>query len=252
MNKNPPNQNKFVFFGNGLFATEVLAYLQELTLVPTLIITTADERPAEKAATAKAEVYVVADYGRIIPRATFDHPPAKTLNLHPSLLPHYRGASPIQSTILNGDKETGVTLMLIDEKLDHGPIVAQVATAVGQLNYPALRQKLARLAAELLEKNLGKWVAGKMVASAQDESLATFTKKIKREDGEIKLTDSALEVERKFRAFTPWPGIFFFTAGGRRIVIKDLAVNAGQLEIKRVLPEGKRDMPWLDYQRGVR
>ncbi len=156
------------------------------------------------------DLMVVAAYGKIIPQSIIDLPQFGCLNVHPSLLPKYRGPSPIQYTILNGDTETGVTLMKIDREIDHGPILGRF-NLLWRLNLQKLRaqeleEKLAQLGAELLINTLPKYLAGEIKPQEQDHAKATFTKLLTKEDGHIDWNKSAEYIERMVRAFDPWPG----------------------------------------------
>lgn len=153
------------------------------------------------------DVIVVIAYGQIIPKAILDIPKFGCLNLHASLLPKYRGASPIQAAILNGDKKTGITLMKMDAGLDTGPLITQesidiTATETGE----SLHNKLAKLSAATLVKYLPQYLDGKLKEKPQDNSRATHTKKITRESGKINWRKSAKEIARMTRAYYPWPG----------------------------------------------
>jgi len=153
------------------------------------------------------DLVVLVSYGQIIPREILDVPKYGCLNIHPSLLPKYRGASPIQTAILNGDKETGITIMLMDEKIDHGKIISNIKCQMSNVDTcESLSKKLARLGAELLIKTLPDYLSGKIKPKKQDHSKATFTKIFKKEDGHINWQKSAQEIERQIRAFYPWPG----------------------------------------------
>ena len=152
------------------------------------------------------DLIVLCAYGQIIPKEILDIPKYKALNIHPSLLPCWRGASPIQSAILNGDKETGVSIMVMDEEMDHGPLLASTKLQIpNSQTYRELENKLADLGAELLIKTLPDWVEGKIKAKPQEHSKATFCKLIKKEDGKIDWHKSAEEIERQIRAFSEWP-----------------------------------------------
>jgi methionyl-tRNA formyltransferase len=160
----------------------------------------------------KPDLFIVAAYGLILPKEILDIPKYGSLNIHPSLLPKYRGASPIQATILNGDKITGVTIILMDEKMDHGPILARRKLEIqnSKITYPELTEKLAKLGAELLIETLPKWIKGGIKPISQDDSKATYTKIIKKEDGKINWQKSAEEIERMIRAYSPWPGTYTY------------------------------------------
>lgn len=157
----------------------------------------------------KPEIGIAAAYGKIIPTEIINLFPRGILNIHPSLLPKYRGPSPIQSALLNGDNETGVTIIRIDAEIDHGPIISSQEMVVGSKDlYKDLEVKLAKLGAELLVKTLPDYLAGKIELKEQNHSQATFTKMIKKEDGKIDWHKSAAEIYNQFRAFHHWPGIY--------------------------------------------
>jgi len=152
------------------------------------------------------DLIILAAYGQIIPREILDIPKFGALNIHPSLLPTYRGASPIQAAILNGDKETGVTIILMDEEMDHGDIISNFKFLISnKITYKELEEKLAGASADLLIKILPDWITGKIKPREQDHSKATFCKIIKKEDGRIDWSKSAIEIERQIRAFAKWP-----------------------------------------------
>lgn len=224
-----------------------------------------------------AELFLVSSYGKLIPPAIFNLPKYGSLNIHPSLLPKYRGSSPLQTTIIDGVETSGVTITLIDEELDHGPILKarnynlKARLAVGQAkSFTEARDELAKLGAELFIEVAPKWVAGEIKAVPQDHAQATFTKKIKKEDGEINLSqgdtlgDKGVAFYRKFLAYQDWPGIYFFTTrNGKQVrVIITAAHLQYQIQyqgqslplfiIDRVKPEGKKDMSYADFQRGFK
>lgn len=153
------------------------------------------------------DLVVVAAYGQILPRDVLAIPPLGCLNLHPSLLPRHRGASPVVGTILAGDDEAGVTLMQMDEGMDTGPIVAQRRVPLGgDETTGRLTDLLARLGAELLLATLPAWGAGALEPVPQEQSQATYTRPLSKEDGVLDWTQPALELERRVRAYDPWPG----------------------------------------------
>jgi methionyl-tRNA formyltransferase len=157
------------------------------------------------------DLFMVAAYGRIIPKEILKIPKYGISNVHPSLLPKYRGASPIQSAILAGEKETGITIILLDEELDHGPILAQEKLPISDTDTTeSLTQKLGWLGAELLIKVVPDWIDGKIKPRQQNHQKATFTKMLKKEDGYIDLSNppSAQNFNRMVRAFYPWPGVY--------------------------------------------
>ena len=254
-----------VFFGTSEFGATVLEKLVQANTKPVLVVTTPDKpagrslkltpSPVKVAAQkyslevaqpvklgrAKFEsnlagpslipdLFVVASYGAILPKEVLDVPKKGTLNVHPSLLPTYRGPSPVHTAILNGDKETGVTIMLLDEKMDHGPILAQQEFSIfnfqfSKPTFPELRDKLAELGAELLIKTIPQWVEGKIQAIPQDDSRATYTKIFAKEDGKIDWNRPAEEIECQMRAFTPWPGTFTVFKGHNLKILKVAVFN---------------------------
>ncbi len=233
---------KIAFLGNGDFAKHILEELKDLNL----IILNNHQEIKE----VNPDLVVVASYGKIIPKSFLDLPRYGCLNVHPSLLPKYRGASPIQNTILNNEKEAGVSIILMDEKMDHGPIVASIKYQISEkIRYKELEKELAKLSAKLLKEVLPKWLKGKVKPKEQEHSQATFTKVLKREDGEVNLDDDPREIERKVRAFDPWPGIYAIWKN-KRIKILDVKVLDNKLMIKKVQPEGKKEMSFEDFKRG--
>lgn len=159
----------------------------------------------------KPDLIVVAAYGQIIPKEILEIPKYGSINVHPSLLPKYRGASPIQSVILNGEKKTGVTIMQMDERLDHGPILSQRSMVI-EPNERAknLHDKLVYLGKNLLLETISNLQKGLVKPVPQDDKQATFTKTLKREDGKINWKKPADMIEREIRAFDYWPGSFTF------------------------------------------
>jgi len=175
----------------------------------------------------KPNLIIVAAYGKIIPKEILDLPKFGALNVHPSLLPKYRGPSPIQTAILNGDEETGVTIILMDEKIDHGPTIANSKFKIqnSKLTGGSLSEELAKLGANLLVEILPRWLAGKITPQEQDHAQATYTKILTREDGRLDFSKSATEIERQIRAFTPWPGSFTEFNNKRLKIIKARILN---------------------------
>ena len=167
------------------------------------------EEVQQEIASLKPQVIVVAAYGKILPSAVLNMPSSGCLNLHPSRLPKFRGPSPVVTTILEGDEITGVTLMLLDEGMDTGPIIAQRERAVGpEDTAETLTAVLFQLGASLLSEKLAAWVTGELTCQPQDDSLATVTRKLERSDGEADWNLSSQQLSRRSRAFTPWPGLF--------------------------------------------
>ena len=210
---------------------------------------------------------VLADYGQIVPPALLGLPHG-ALNLHPSLLPRHRGATPVPATILAGDEATGVSLMRMDDGLDTGPLVAQARTTVEpDETSPALEARLAEIGAALLAASLPAWLRGELPERPQPATGATLTKPLRREDGRLDPARSALELERHVRAYQPWPGSFLVTRHGRltvwraavgpgehtpsgRLGPRGLATGDGTLLLHEVQPAGGRRMSWAEYLRG--
>lgn len=153
------------------------------------------------------DLCVVAAYGKILPARYLDIPKHGFINVHPSLLPKYRGPSPIQTAILNGDRETGVSIMVIDAEVDHGPVLAQKTYHLQPTTYNLQASKeLFELGARLLIETLPKYIASELKPKEQDHSQATFTKMFRREDGRINWSESAEKIYAQIRALNPEPG----------------------------------------------
>ena len=213
------------------------------------------------------DLIILCAYGQIIPKEILDIPKYKALNIHPSLLPKYRGASPIHTAILNNDKETGVTLMLMDEQMDHGDIVAQKKIQISNINYKELENKLIDLSVKLLKK-LPDYINGKIKPQPQDHEKAVFCKLIEKEDGKIDWDNTAEEIERKIRAYHIWPTVYtdkfkilqaevLNESRNKKISEvftenKELMVQTkkGILILKQVQPQGKKPMSGKDYLNG--
>ncbi len=247
-----PRPVRTVFLGSGGFAVPILHTVTGHPSVELVGIVTAPPRPAgrkgdprstpiaeaappgvpvlapERLRTPEAiaavldlgpSLLVLADYGRLVPAGLLDLDDG-ALNLHPSLLPRHRGASPIPATILEGDAETGVTLMRMDAGLDTGPIVAVERVALdGSETTPMLEARLSILAADLLARSLAPWLDGALPATPQPAYGASLTRPLRREDGRLDPSRPSAELARHVRAFQPWPGSFVDTAAGRVTVL---------------------------------
>jgi methionyl-tRNA formyltransferase len=168
----------------------------------------------EALAAYQAELYIVAAFGQILPQAVLDLPRYGALNIHASLLPKYRGVSPISEAILQGDTETGVTIMLIDAGVDTGPILLKRSIPIAADDTTgSLRLKLAELGARALLEALPLWVQGKITPQPQDERLASHTHMLRKEDGEINWDRPTAVLAREVRAYTPWPSAFTYWHG---------------------------------------
>lgn len=225
----------FIFFGSSEFAKIILNKLFDSGMKPVLVITTPSDIPTPVYNLAKQnnipvltpekleneeflssfkdynpDLVILTAYGKIIPSKLLSIPKKGILNLHPSLLPKWRGATPIQSTILTGGNETGVSLFLMDEEIDHGSIIQKTRYKIEntRITYPELMQELAILGADLIIKTVPQWLEGKIKPVPQDHSLASYCHKILPEDEKINWEKSAIEIDRKVRALNPKPGVF--------------------------------------------
>jgi len=307
-------KTNWVFFGGSQFSVYALDELKIHHLLPDLIITTPDKPQGRKLVLTPTPVkvwaqnngievldpaslkkdnsdlihnlksknydlFLVASYGKIIPKEIFEIPTKKTLNIHPSILPKYRGASPIQSQILGDEKEIGVTIMQIEETMDTGPILIQKPLPtpsplqgegrrgeVDSLETPSLlgRKELEKvLAIEgacLFAHILPEWLIGAVEPIIQDESKATYCKKIEKENGELQIDLNSLPTGNKARqdllkikAFEEWPTAYFFVErNGKktRVIITEATLENNSLKILKVIPEGKKEMPYEDFLRG--
>ena len=202
------------------------------------------------------DLALVYAFGKIIPADILQIPKYGFWNIHPSLLPKYRGPSPTTYPLLNGDKVTGVTLMKMDEKMDHGPIISQVEYAIGpDMRRPELETELTNVGFELFKKEILNVILAKAEgplqgAGIQDHSQATYTKLLKKDDGFVvfqKIEDGIIEdgreIYNKFRALYPWPGIWTLV-DDKRMKITDCAFADGKLVIKKVQFEGKNEIPF--------
>jgi methionyl-tRNA formyltransferase len=298
---------RVIFLGSGGFAVPTLYRLEHIAGIEVVAVVTAPDRragrgkmfhgaPVAVAATKRGhpilqppriraadaidairdlrpDLAVLADYGQIIPQAILDIPRHGILNVHPSLLPRHRGASPIPATILAGDQETGVTLIAMDAGLDTGPIVAVDRWELtGDETASELEARAAGAGAGLVAKSIGPWLRGEIDATPQPSEGATLTRPLRREDGRLDPDRPANLLERQVRAYQPWPGSFIETEAGRVIVWRAsvdagterlpphgtigpgpdlrLATADGWLVLDEVQPAGGRQMPGPDLLRG--
>lgn len=277
---------RWAFFGTDKFSVLVLAELAKAGFRPDLIVSTPDQPqgrhlaltppPVKIWAEAKQisiiqpaslkkdfafptgpwDFFLVASYGKIIPATLLEIPARSVLNIHPSLLPRYRGPSPLQTAILNGDAETGVTIMQVDPEMDHGPIIAQTKIELADnYNCLALETKLATLGAQLFTKTIPGWLAGQIPVIKQDRNQASYTRKFLKTDGELNLADPGLKNYRRYLALHPWPGVFTYArhrGQALRFIIKQAHLDQGQFIIDRVVPAGRQEISWLEFERGLR
>ncbi|MCL4809256.1 MAG: methionyl-tRNA formyltransferase, partial [Thermoanaerobaculia bacterium] len=175
-----------------------------------------DEGAFARLAGTEADLFVVVAYGKILAQRVLDLPRLGCVNVHGSVLPRWRGASPVQAALLSGDAETGVSIMRMEAGMDTGPVFAVARTPIGGgEDAGVLSGRLAREGAALLVATLPRIADGTAVPVAQDDALATLCPKIRREDGQADFSRPAVELVRRLRAFTPWPGLFAFRAGKR-------------------------------------
>lgn len=276
---------KIVFFGTPRFAQIVLERLIDSPFKPQLVITQPDKKAGRgqklqpspvkqtalthhieilqpsvmsnvKGQMSNVDLVVLVAYGKIIPQEILAIPKYGFINVHPSILPKYRGPSPIQTAILDGAQKTGVTIMLLDEKVDHGPILAQKEIAIEKDDtHASLIEKLGNLGADLLVEVLPQYILhlrGEKTLHLegvlrQDHSKATFTKHISKEDGYIDLANppDPQTLDRMIRAFHPWPGVWtkLRTQNSGLRTIKFLPGNL-------ILPEGKKPMTVKEFLNG--
>jgi methionyl-tRNA formyltransferase len=275
--------NNFIFFGSDDFSIEVLKVLIENNIRPQFVITQPDRPKGRNLQLTPPPIktfciennidvlqfeklnpkeiptvdfFIVASYGKIISKEILDLPKFGTLNVHPSLLPKYRGASPIETAILNDDKNTGVTIMLMDEKMDHGPILMQKTVSFSEWPKKDLIYKqLANIGGQMLVEIIPNFINENLNPIEQNHNEATFTKLIKKEDGEILESDSDEKKWLKFIAYNPWPGTFFFiNKKGKQIRVKisEAIFENDKFMIKNVIPEGKNEMDYKSFENGYK
>ena len=303
----PAAPARTVFFGSGTFAVPILATLVAHPAVEVVGVVTPPDRPAgrsgrptpvpvaaearrlglpllqpdrvrapETAGAIEAlapDLGVLADFGRIVPPSILEIPPHGILNVHPSLLPRHRGATPVAATILAGDPMAGVTVMQMDAGLDTGPIVDRRSwPMVGTETAPELEARAAGEGAELLGELLEPYLRGERRPVPQDDAAATLTRPLRRADGLLDPGRRAEELERQVRAYVPWPGSFVETPGGRLAVLRTLVAERGasdrtgtlvadglglalvaadgRLRLLEVQPAGGRPMSGAAFRRG--
>lgn len=282
---------KFAFLGTPLIASQTLDILTSNGYVPSIIITSPD-KPSGRGLkitptpvsvwalehnipclkpekinrefmtelsntllheSTNMDLYVVVAYGKILPEVLINTPKLGTINIHYSLLPKWRGASPLESTLLNGDDITGVSIQQMTFKLDSGPILAKKEISIDEkITKEELRNKLIQMGGDLLCEVIPKIMDKSITPKIQDESKATYCTKIKKEDGEIDLNGNPMENYNKYRAFYGWPGVYFFTIKHNkkiRVKIKQAVYENNLFIIKKVTPEGKKEISYEDFLR---
>jgi len=232
-----------------------------------------NEELIEKLKEISPDLIVVAAYGKILPDEILNLPKFRCINVHASLLPEYRGASPIQSALLDGKEKTGVTIMLISPELDAGDIISQREVPIEKSdNAQTLHDKLAKVGAELLVETIPLYVSGELKPVPQDSSKATYCKPITKEMGRIDWNLPAEKIFNMVRAFTPWPSAYTTFRGKRvkitkaepidgtgepgKIIKADrelvVATGKGALKIEKLKPEGKKEISGEEFIRGYR
>ncbi|MCC6323170.1 methionyl-tRNA formyltransferase [Candidatus Nomurabacteria bacterium] len=274
------NKEKFIFFGTPDYSVYTLDSLSANGYIPHLIVT-APDRPVgrhftitpsdakvwalkhnvptlevekftkeiiEDIKSKQADLFIVSAYGKILPKELLEIPKIGTLNVHPSLLPLYRGPAPEKGPLLNGDKETGVTIILLDEMVDHGPILLQKKVPLtGTETTPEIAKVLFTMGGQMLAEIIPKWIEGKVELKNQDHTKATLTKKVTKQDGLIDPNGDPLINYNKYRAYSGWPGIYFFQ-DGKRIKVTKAHLEDGKFIIERIIPEGKKE---IDYKNKI-
>lgn len=261
---------KTVFFGTQDFAATILQGLLDSDVVSVEVVFTQPDRkvgrkqiieesPVKKLAKkynlkieqpetlknsefdfSQFELGIVAQYGLIIPKKIIDSFPKGMINVHGSLLPKYRGASPIQAALVNGEKETGNTIMIMDEKMDHGPILSQNKLAIDTDDtFTTLAHKMAAEGNILLLNTLTEWLSGNLKPQTQDESQATFTKLLSKEDGLVDFNKTNDEIYNQYRGLTPWPGIWM-NWNEKRLKLLKITKSEKTLPVGELTSEDKK------------
>lgn len=275
--------NKIFFLSNGPFGAGVILELAKNSFSLDLVLTTPDrkagrgqkirELPVKKALAEtkynyreienkdslsklildqKPDLVIVSDFGWIIPREIFDLPKNGFVITHQSLLPKCRGTTPIQTAILNGDSTTGVSLIVMDEDIDHGPLISQKSEVIqNQDTAEDLLERLAVKAAELIIESIPKYLNNNLQPQEQNHSQATFTNKLTKTDGLIDWSKPVIEIDRQVRAMQPWPKAY------TQFNDKQLFIYVGKIENDQYMPsqvqlEGKKVISWSDFLNGQR
>lgn len=280
------NDYRFIFFGTPDLSVRVLNALEAAGLIPAVVVTAPDRArgrgnvvsptpvaqwaesrgievlkpetlkdPHALADTANSEwdFFVVAMYNKLLPAHVLAIPQKGCLNVHPSLLPKFRGPSPVLSAVLANERTTGVSIMLLDEEMDHGPLLAQARIEIEEADWPMrgsmLEDLLSTEGGNLLAETIPGWVAGTVTPEPQDHTQATYTRKFSKEDARIDFAADPYENLRKIRAFDRNPRAHTFDKDGVRLIITDAEVESGVLHLLSVIPEGKKEMPYAEYLR---
>ena len=258
---------KIVFFGSDGYSAKVLEVLKKTPVSPRgsargdleiiKIIKSKDDLGNLKKSDFQPDIGIVASFGRLIPSDIINWPKKGLLNLHPSLLPKYRGPTPVPTAILNGEKETGLTIIKVDKKIDHGPIVSQFKEEIKPDDTSeSLLNRLFVAGAKVLITILPSYLEGKIKLRQQNHSQTTFTEKLTRESGKIDWSKPAVYQERFIRAMSPWPGAWteaIFTIQDRqyrRLKILQAHLKNRKLILDQVQLEGKNPVTWKQFLEG--
>lgn len=196
---------------------------------------------------------VVVAYGQIIPKRLLNIPKFGTINVHPSDLPKYRGPAPIQYALLNGDEKTAITIMKMDERMDHGPILDKKYINIDTNdNYFSLERKILQIGPIFLIKILKKYLDNNIKAKQQNHKKATFSKLIKKEDGLIDWSKSAKKIHNQIRAFTAWPKAYTILSNNKRLIFLKSKFKYGKLKPILVQLEGKKPIEWKNFLNGYK
>jgi methionyl-tRNA formyltransferase len=253
--------------GLALRSTPVMLCAREAGL-PVLAPARLDPEFVAKIAAERPRILACASYGRILPRALIEMPGSTALNVHPSLLPEYRGATPIQTALRDGRTRTGVTVFWMTDEMDAGDIALQEEVEIGPLDdYGALHGRLAEVGARLLLSCAAKLAAGTLARTPQDRSRATFTKPIEKKDLQIRTEDSAKRIVDLVRSASPSPGAWTIFGARRLKVLQaraelpdapslsadgpSIQASDGRVRLLRVVPEGKRAMSGDQFARSI-
>jgi methionyl-tRNA formyltransferase len=235
---------KIVFFGASTFAPLVLPILEKNFEIE--MVVNEKSTDSEAVMNSQSEIAVLAAFGKILPQVVLSHFKYGILNIHPSLLPKFRGSSPVQSAILAGETETGVSVIKLDAEMDHGPILAQEKIEVLPTDTTwSLYQKLFPLGAKLIVDNLEGYISGKKTLGEQNNEAATYTKPLTRESGQVEILNTEPDVfEREVRAYFPWPGVW------SKVMITDKLLVIKFLPNNMVQVEGGKPMSYKDFLNG--
>ncbi|HUV43147.1 MAG TPA: methionyl-tRNA formyltransferase [Patescibacteria group bacterium] len=234
---------KVIFFGSDQYSQIVLDLLKK------------DQRwQIVKSLEEKPDVGILASYGQILKKEVLEKPKHGILNIHPSLLPKYRGPTPVPTAILNGEQETGVTIFKMDEKIDHGPILSQFKEEIRPNDTAeSLLKRLFLAGAKVLTTILLSYLEGKIELREQDDSQATPTKKFTREDGKINWQEEPAKIERKIRAFYPWPETWTevtIKEEKKRLKILKAHLENNRLILDQVQLESKKAVTYKQFKEG--